>query len=57
VPTHPKTPKKFNVIPAKEYGVIFSKKMMKERREAPYSIPKRVAKYGVQITRPNSIQV
>ena len=33
------------------------KKMMKERKEVPYSIPKRVAKYGVQIKRPNSIQV
>ena len=63
VPTHPKrsyhprTLKKFNVTSAKEYGVIFFKKMMKERKEVPYSIPKRVAKYGVQIKRPNSIQV
>jgi hypothetical protein len=31
--------------------------MMKERKEVPYFIPKRVAKYEVQIKRPNSIQV
>ena len=30
---------------------------MKERKDVPYSIPKRVAKYGVQIKRPNSLQV
>ena len=53
---HPQTPKKFNITSAKEYGVVFLKRN-DEGKEVPYSIPKRVAKYGVQIKRPNSIQV
>ena len=63
VPNHPKrsyyhkTPNNFNIIPAKEDGVIFLKKWWKREKEIPSSIPKRVAKYGVQIKRPNSIQV
>jgi hypothetical protein len=44
---------RIQVISAKESGVIFLKK---EVERNPLSIPKRVAKYGVQI-RPNSIRV
>ena len=62
VPIHPtkvlpsQNFKEFKVLSAKESGVSSLKKEWEKRKEVPSSIPKRVAKYGVQIERPNSIQ-